>query len=243
MSMWQDGQRAWERLQGWPQERPGMSGGHPDDGDAALGALSDVGLVRRLLDEAELEAVRTARGHVKSWAEIAIKLGVTRQSAWERWRDLDERVVDERAVDERAVDERGVDKRSSGGGEALDAAVAEVEVAITSGAGHRARTTMVLVPDVIGLTWEAARQVLDRVRLVPIILDSKGVPLPAHEVTGSVVRDQRPKGGDSLPANSEVAIWLRNGGGPAGVREPRQPKPPLRSAGAMRDEVSGETVV
>ena len=28
--------------------------------------------------------------HGKSWAEIATHLGVTRQSAWERWRDLDD---------------------------------------------------------------------------------------------------------------------------------------------------------
>jgi hypothetical protein len=39
---------------------------------------------------AELVAVRTARRHGKSWREIATKLGVTRQSAWERWRDLDD---------------------------------------------------------------------------------------------------------------------------------------------------------
>lgn len=34
-------------------------------------ALADVGLVRHLLDQAELVAVRTARRHGKSWAEIA----------------------------------------------------------------------------------------------------------------------------------------------------------------------------
>lgn len=87
---WQDGRRAWQRLNGWHQEGASATPGHPDDGEVALNALADVGLVRHLLDQAELVAVRTARRHRKSWAEIATKLGVTRQSAWERWRDLDE---------------------------------------------------------------------------------------------------------------------------------------------------------
>src|SRR6476659_5254166 len=85
---WQDGRRAWKRLSGWQDDS--ASAGHPDDGDAALAALTDVGAVHRILDQFELIAVRTARRHGKSWAEIATRLGVTRQSAWERWRDLDE---------------------------------------------------------------------------------------------------------------------------------------------------------
>jgi hypothetical protein len=76
---WHEGREAWERL-----ARPARSG------EAALAALSDIGLVRRLLDQAELEAVRAARRDRKSWAEIATRLGVSRQSAWERWRDLDD---------------------------------------------------------------------------------------------------------------------------------------------------------
>jgi hypothetical protein len=76
---WYDGREAWERL-----------GGLPQSGDEALSALSDIGLVRRLLDQAELEAVRAARHDRKSWAEIATRLGVSRQSAWERWKDLDD---------------------------------------------------------------------------------------------------------------------------------------------------------
>src|SRR5213082_3140899 len=76
---WRDGREAWERL-----ARP------PRSGEEALGALSDVGVIRRLLDQAELEAVRAARRGRKSWAEIATRLGVSRQSAWERWKELDE---------------------------------------------------------------------------------------------------------------------------------------------------------
>ena len=87
---WQDGRRAWARLNGWHQAaRPKAVPGHADDGDAALQALGDVHLVRGLLERAELEAVRTARRHGKSWTEIATMLHVTKQSAWERWSELE----------------------------------------------------------------------------------------------------------------------------------------------------------
>jgi DNA-binding Lrp family transcriptional regulator len=76
---WREAREAWGRL----ARRPGS-------GEEALNALSDVGVVRRMLDQAELEAVRTARRDRKSWAEIATRLGVSRQSAWERWKDLDD---------------------------------------------------------------------------------------------------------------------------------------------------------
>src|SRR5262247_4257864 len=79
---WDEGRQAWNRL---CRHADG-----PDDGDRALIALSDIGTVRRALEHAELQAVRIARGHRKSWSEIAVQLGVTRQSAWERWRDVDE---------------------------------------------------------------------------------------------------------------------------------------------------------
>ncbi len=86
---WQDGRRAWQRLNSWHNEDPQAVPGHPDDGDAALAALVDVHLVRGLLDRAELVAVKTARGHGKSWTDIATMLHLTRQSAWERWHDID----------------------------------------------------------------------------------------------------------------------------------------------------------
>src|SRR5262245_31508984 len=80
-----EGRRAWERLENW------LAREHkPEFGEAALDALSDVGTARRELDRLELEAVRAGRGRGRSWAEIATRLGVTRQSAWERWRDLDD---------------------------------------------------------------------------------------------------------------------------------------------------------
>jgi transposase-like protein len=79
---WEQARQAWRRLAA-NSERPRGD----DDG---LASLSDIGVVRRILDQAELAAVRTARRSGKSWAEIATHLGVTRQSAWERWRDLDD---------------------------------------------------------------------------------------------------------------------------------------------------------
>lgn len=77
-SPWETGRRVWERL----ARRPAAD---------ALDALSDVDQLRKLLDQVELEAVRDARRGGRSWTEIAVRLGVTRQSAWERWRELDER--------------------------------------------------------------------------------------------------------------------------------------------------------
>src|SRR5213592_419479 len=83
---WDEGRQAWNRLCGDPDS--------PRDGDRALITLSDIGTVRRALEHAELQAVRVARRHRKSWSEIAVQLGVTRQSAWERWRDVDDPAPD-----------------------------------------------------------------------------------------------------------------------------------------------------
>ncbi len=87
---WQDGRRAWNRLNGWHNENPNAVPGHPDDGDEALKALVDIHLVRGLLERAELVAVKTARRHNKSWSEIGTMLHMTKQAAWDRWHDTDE---------------------------------------------------------------------------------------------------------------------------------------------------------
>lgn len=87
-SRWQDGRRAWQRLNGWHQRDPAASPGHPDTGEAALRALEDIHFVRNLLDTAELNAVATARRHDSSWAEIATALHLSKQAAWEKWHDL-----------------------------------------------------------------------------------------------------------------------------------------------------------
>src|ERR1700678_458986 len=79
---WEQARQAWRRL--------APSSKRASEDDDGLASLSDIGVVRRMLDQAELRAVRTARLRGKSWAEIATHLGITRQSAWERWRDLDD---------------------------------------------------------------------------------------------------------------------------------------------------------
>lgn len=77
------------RLNGW-HKRDAMPPVHPENGPAAIAALEDVRLVRGLLDTAELIAVETARRHGQSWAAIAAAVGTSRQTAWEKWREVDE---------------------------------------------------------------------------------------------------------------------------------------------------------
>ncbi len=52
----------------------------------ALGVAADV---RQLVDEILDQRVLEARSFRHTWAEIAAAVGVTRQSAHRRWRDLD----------------------------------------------------------------------------------------------------------------------------------------------------------
>ena len=94
---WQAGRRAWERLNGWHQDAPLAKPGHPDGGPEALAALADIGLLRHLLDQAELVAVRTHEAP-QIVGRDPTQLGVTRRSAWERWRDLDDEQPPSRAV-------------------------------------------------------------------------------------------------------------------------------------------------
>jgi hypothetical protein len=212
---WHGGRRAWERLDGWHQDKAAAVPGHPDDGDRALDALADVGLVRRLLDQAELVAVRTARRHGKSWAEIATRLGVTRQSAWERWRELDERATprpSERLGEAREREAQGQRRRSSA-----------------------------TVPNVIGMSWDGARQTLLEIGLVGVGPDPDGPPLGALGWPDGVVTDQSPESGAKVPPGSQVRLWVERGGG-SGVRESRRPKPEPRIGRAMRDELTDEAV-
>jgi len=190
---WDDGRRAWERL------IHAFAGGRPRDGEAALEALADVGLLRRLLDQAEMVAVPSARRAGRSWAEIAVRLGVTRQSAWEKWREMDDV-------------EAGVLAR------AARARVREV-----------AESDTCAVPDVVGLPWDDARGVLHLARLVAVGPDQDGPPMAELAWrTGAVVVRQDPRPGTRLPPGAPVTVWLERGGG-AGDREPRRPRPAPRS--------------
>lgn len=190
---WEQARQAWRRL--------ASSEGRSEDDDE-LASLSDIGVVRRMLDQAELAAVRAARSRGKSWAEIATHLGVTRQSAWERWRDLD----DSSAAASTAV---------------ADASAQLVQMR------ERRRASKVLVPNVVGLEWSEAQKVLSGYGLAAI----NAQPNPAIDVGsgGWIVSDQSPESGARVPAGSDVRLWLR-GDGDAGVREPRRPRPTPLSA-------------
>jgi hypothetical protein len=216
---WQDGRRAWERLNGWHQDDPSASPGHPDSGPMSLSALSDIGLVRHLLDQAELVAVRTARRHGKSWAEIATKLGVTRQSAWERWRDLD-------------------DSR-----EATDAVLEAVTTDLVGEATRNLRRqSRTKVPYVVGLSWASARERLYEAGLRAVGSDPDARPLEVGEWAGIIVTDQSPESGARVPQGTPVRLWTERRGGSAGVREPRRPKPDPRVGREVKYLPSDEAV-
>lgn len=211
--------------------------GHTDDAGGALEALADVGRVRQLLDQAELGAVRTARRHGKSWAEIAVRLGVTRQSAWERWRDLDETTGATPAT------------AGSPGAADVDEHVASATppgkppaAIISRAAGELRRRGGVVVPNVLGMACEDAFAQLRDEGLSPHGLGLDGVPLPDEDLQDKVVADQSPESGAKVPFGAPVSLWLRPGGGPAGVREPRRPKPDPRKAREQRPEPSNEAV-
>src|SRR5580698_10450690 len=140
---WEQARQAWRRL--------AASSKRPGEDDDGLASLSDIGVVRRMLDQAELAAVRTARSHGRSWAEIATHLGVTRQSAWERWRDLDDSPRGEPPLSSEST--------------VLDGAS---EHLLEMGARERRRASKVPVPNVVGLDWIQAREVLAGSELVAI---------------------------------------------------------------------------
>ncbi|KHL03176.1 PASTA domain-containing protein [Sinomonas humi] len=220
---WREGRKAWERLRLWFGEPPGAA----REGSEALDALSDVGRMRNLLDQAELAAVRASRRRGSSWAEIAARLGVTRQSAWERWRDLD--------------DATPAPTPDTALAEELRAAAAAELVNEREFANERRRRSTVAVPNVVGFSFAQAREVLADKHLVPMASDSSGAPLVAQEWLSAVVTDQSPESGARVPAGTRVTLWLGRGGS-AGVREPRRPNPDPRSRRAVRDERTGETL-
>ena len=215
---WEDGRRAWDRLRDWHRDGSGSG----QDGDGALDALDDVGALRRLLDQAELAAVRVARRHGRSWAEIATRLGVSRQSAWERWRDVDDDAED-------AVE--GV----------VEKAAEELVLQVEPAARDFRRRSSVRVPSVVGMTWADARGALNEVGLVAVGWDADGLPLHDSSPSG-VVTDQSPESGAKVPRGASIRLWLYDGGGSAGVREPRRPRPDPKTARELHYEPSDEAV-
>lgn len=196
---WRDASRAWDRL---------AEGRHEGSGAAALDALGDIGHLRRLLDEEELAAVRAARDDGRSWAEIAVKLGVSRQSAWERWRDLD--------------------GPGSGGGEVVLHSEAERRGLLGRAARAVRPGRRVTVPSVVGLSFEAARHRLFEDGLVAALAEPEGPQAMMADPERATVTDQTPESGASVHPGSTVRLWVDPGGG-SGVREPRRPRPTPRA--------------
>jgi hypothetical protein len=213
-----------------------------DDGERALKALADLGLVRRLLDLAEFEAVRTARKHGKSWSEIAIRLGVTRQSAWERWRDVDDDAATQPASRESPRDVASDIKASAAAELAQQAARGPSDDAAARAPRERRRRSSVMVPNVVGMSWDDARTLLHSNGLIAVGPDPDGPPLAASGWPAGVVTDQSPESGAKVPPGSPVKLWVDRRDGGSGVREPRRPKPDPKTGRKMRDEVTGETV-
>ncbi len=205
---WSQAERGWRRLTLW------VGGDHaaPDGGgpahSAALDALTDIGDLRRSLDEAELAAVRQARTSGVSWAEIATRLGITRQAAWERWRDLDsDPSAPQTSNPSPAAGARGRAPR---------------RIRYDSG-DPAALTGGTRVPDVVGSVWTRARLLLSEFGLAAADPDT-GQPWGQDAGDEEIVLHQVPAPGTRVRVGSSVTLWFRRGGG-AGVREPRRPLP------------------
>jgi beta-lactam-binding protein with PASTA domain len=127
--------------------------------------------------------VRAARWHGKSWAEIATHLGVTRQSAWERWRDLDD-------------SPRGAEAER--GDESMRVR-------------EKRRASTVVVPNVVGFEWVKARDVLNDKRLVAINADPDTPTVPGDR--GWIVTNQSPESGARVRPGSVIRLWLNGDGG------------------------------
>jgi len=177
-----------------------------DEGREALEKLAAIRHSRHQLDEQELFAVKAARRAGRSWAEIATMLGITRQSAWERWNDLEQ--------------------------DADDPIAATATALTVQAMGSRRRST-IKVPELAGMTFEKASHRLQRLGLgcLPMEVD----PVHQDDLPQLIVRVQAPEAGARLSPGSPVRLWLRaSGGGGAGVREPRRPRPRSDSGREMR---------
>ena len=204
---WRTGDRAWRRVVA-----------HAFDTDidpvgTALGALDDIGLLRRLLDRTELAAVRQARAAGSSWAEIAVRVGTTRQAAWERWRELDSPSQPPEAS-------------------VVDTVLTEAAVEYSTAAKGRSRGR-IRVPRVVGMRADEARHRLEMIGLRAVGTDPEVDVLSRHfKVTA-----QYPDSGAPVARGSVVRLWLERGDdGGAGDREPRRPLPTSLTDHAPNEE-------
>jgi len=236
-TQWHAGRQAWDRLEAWYRTPQARTTPQPGGGDDALTALSDIGLARRLLDQAELEAVRSARKHGKSWAEIAVKLGVTRQSAWERWRDLDETASVPHTA--RPAQEDAGRSFEDDYDELQARLLTDPNLTAHMAGDLEPHMFVVTVPKVTTLTRHHAQAVLSRAYLHAVSPD--GAPLDSVSDPDDIVTDQNPEADAKVPSGTRVALWTDRRGG-SGVHEPRRPIPDPKTGHAMRDENTGDIV-
>jgi PASTA domain len=111
-----------------------------------------------------------------------------------------------------------------------------------SWSGDAVSSGTVVLPDLVGMSVDGARQLLRSMHLQPMAADPDGPPLTEIGWPDGVVVAQLPDPGTPVPAGSGVRLWVERGPGSAGVREPRRPRPQPHRASGMRDEESGEAV-
>ncbi|WP_344421025.1 PASTA domain-containing protein [Amycolatopsis minnesotensis] len=99
------------------------------------------------------------------------------------------------------------------------------------------RAKSVIVPDVVGLPVTVARQVAAEAGVALAQPDPDGPPLGALTWPGVwVIDEQAPAPGARVRRwDSVVVRFHEEGGGSAGVREPRRPLPEPRAASAAKD--------
>ena len=71
----------------WDNWRALIQDAHPD----ALEILAKASMYERYFQAVQRHAVEVLRSEGKSWQEIADAVGVTKQSAWKKWRTPEER--------------------------------------------------------------------------------------------------------------------------------------------------------
>jgi DNA invertase Pin-like site-specific DNA recombinase len=77
------------RYGGGPVTYRALNGPRSNTKHEMLYTLSSIREVRAKVDRSELETVRQARELGITWTEIATALGVSRQAAWERLREME----------------------------------------------------------------------------------------------------------------------------------------------------------
>jgi beta-lactam-binding protein with PASTA domain len=107
---------------------------------------------------------------------------------------------------------------------------------------HDLDETEVPVPNVVGFSWDDAREIGERLGLFVRGPDPDGPPLAELGWPGGVVVDQHPDPGARVALGSTLILWIERGPGSAGVREPRRPRPdPKVLRGEADEPTAGST--